>query len=354
MRISGIRTALLTLIVTSLVAGQAPSQNSSATRIAITVAALHPDGTRDVSLKQSDFKILEDGVNQRITSFSDPDDVNNILLVLDHNNTWLDDAAGRAAMEAWQKIQVALGNFMGQLHPQDRIAVATFEDRVQMALPWRTLKGPQVTTNLKVITARQAAVKDLYGTIQWALQQFEAAKGRKLIVIFTDGRDARLAPHWYENEDGHEILDPLAALPDDGEISEFQAGLSAIRKRGIPIYFLTPIPDRSATFAGPSGWDYHLNGMSGNSTLATQYLEKVRSRLNQFAEASGGRVFYLNGPDNAATILSQLPLSLALKQSYSLEYMSSPSSNDAFHRIEVQIRNGEFAAAQSRAGYSTK
>jgi hypothetical protein len=211
-----------------------------------------------------------------------------------------------------------------------------------------------VTLNLKIITSRQSAIKDMYGTIQWAIRQFDSAKGRTLIVIFTDGRDARLAPQWFSSEDGHEVLDPLAGQPDSGETAELQSVVSQIRKSTTPIYFLTPFPDKSAIFAGPTGWDYHLNGISGNSALANQYLTKLRARLEQFADSSGGRVFYLNGPDHAAQVLSQLPLALALKDSYNLEYVSSRADDNNFHRIEVRIRNGEFTAAQSRTGYFAK
>jgi VWFA-related protein len=338
-----------------LASAQPPSQNAGRFRISIAVAALNRAGVPDTSLKQSDFKVTEDGVVQQITGFAPPDAGSNILLILDHNNTWLDDAvSGRAAMDAWQKIQIALSNFVRQLQPQDRISVATFDDKVQLALPWRTHKGPPVTLSLKVISSRQSAIKDLYGTIQWATRQFDSAKGRKLIVIFTDGRDARLAPQWFASEDYHEILDPLAGLPDTGEAAELQSGLSAVRNSGIPIYFLTPFPDKSATFAGPTGWDYHLNGISGNSALAAQYLAKVRSRLEQFAEVSGGRVFYLTGPESTTSTLSQLPATLALNQSYDLEYTSSRPADNQFHRIEVRIRDGELTAAQSRTGYYAK
>jgi len=355
MRILKYCGAIPILIWTAMLAAAQPqSQNPARVRIAVAVAALNRAGMADTSLKQSDFKLTDDGVVQQITGFASPDSGSNILLILDHNNAWLDDASGKAAADAWQKMQLALSNFVSQLQPQDRISVATFDEKVQLALPWRTYKGPTVTLALKVISSRQSAIKDLYGTIQWATRQFESAKGRKAIVIFTDGRDARLAPQWFASEDFHEVLDPLAGLPDTGETNEFQSGLSVVRNTGIPIYFLTPFPDKSAAFAGPSGWDYHLNGISGNSALATQYLEKVRSRLEQFAEVSGGKVFYLTGPDSAISTLSRLPALLALRESYYLEYSSTRPADNLLHRIEVRIRDGEFVAAQSRTGYYAK
>src|SRR5215470_4023240 len=104
-------TAISILLLAFFLASAEPAQNAPQTRISLTVAALGPDGVPNTKLKESDFKIIEDGVAQQITGFSSPDAVNNILLILDHNNTWLDDAAGKTATDAWQRVQIALSNF---------------------------------------------------------------------------------------------------------------------------------------------------------------------------------------------------------------------------------------------------
>jgi hypothetical protein len=235
--------------------------------------------------------------------------------------------------------------------PKDRLLIASFENTVTPILPWRIMRsGSAVTANLSAITAPARTGKNMYGALTWAVGQFAGAKGRKVVIVFTDGRDARLTPRWFQSGDGHEILDPLAGLVDDGEAEDFKRTVDTLSQSNVQVYFVAPYPDRNARFTGPSGSDYSLNGISGNSSLSDAYLHQVRARLEQLSKATSGAVFFAGQPAEAPALYANLPHTLKLSSSYHLVFSPSERSNRA-PLIEVKIRNGEFRAAQSRTTY---
>jgi len=346
-------TFLVVALLALLALGQTIPITPAIRHISLDVAALDPNGVLVPNPTQADFQVFDNGVSQTITAFAAPDAGSNILLLFDNSNAWLRDqkAVTGPPQNLWGRMQAALGDFVKSLRPQDQIAVAVFGDRPQLVLPWTKLQGASTGVTLKVISTREYPGKDLYGSAEWATKQFAGLTGRKIVVVFTDGRDARLAPRWFQNSNGQEVLDPLAGLPDNGEAADFQRTLAVVRAADIPLYFVSPLPDQDAVFIGPTGWDYRLNGLSGNATLSSKYLALLRSRIEGLAEASGSRVFYFDRPEAAASTFARVPKALGLGLTYFIEYTPTGNTGSDPHRIEVRIRNGAYRTAQSRTEY---
>src|SRR6478735_8478644 len=81
------------------------------------------------NLGKDDFRVYEDGVVQPIRSFTPVSGGYRILLLIDHSGSM---------QRYWSFLLDGLNLFMRNLRPQDQVAIATFDNDVQVAMPWRS------------------------------------------------------------------------------------------------------------------------------------------------------------------------------------------------------------------------
>jgi von Willebrand factor type A domain len=150
------------------------------TLVSVPVIVSDRQGRYIAGLKASDFTLYEDRVKQPIAFFADTEEPINVALLLDtsKSTTW-----------ALDEIKKTAKDFVKQLRPQDRAMIVSF-DHDTMALceltsDRRTLEraigdaqiGERFGTKLR--DAVEAVMKE----------EFITVKGRKAIVLLTDGKD---------------------------------------------------------------------------------------------------------------------------------------------------------------------
>jgi hypothetical protein len=144
-------------------------------------------------LAKEDFVVREDGEVRPVLNVVSPSAPQNVLLLFDHNLTWLKDDSRRDQQvdvsAAWSRLFQSSLSFVGRLRAQDRVAIGVFEDSPKMALGWRGAKGGPLRLNAGDVLQPPTGQKDIYGVLRWAVTQFSNTNGRKSAVIFTDGRD---------------------------------------------------------------------------------------------------------------------------------------------------------------------
>src|SRR4030095_860026 len=131
-------------------------------------------------LKASDFRLYEDRVKQAIVFFADTEEPINVALLLDTSKsaTWPLDEIKKTAQD-----------FVKQLRPQDRAMIVSF-DRDTTALC-------ELTSDRKTLERAigNAQIGERFGTkLRDAVnavmkEEFRTVKGRKAIVLLTDGKD---------------------------------------------------------------------------------------------------------------------------------------------------------------------
>jgi Ca-activated chloride channel homolog len=146
----------------------------------VTVSATVMDhkGRYVSNLRQEDFHISENGVEQRVAYFEPVEKPFTVALLL--------DTSGSTAFRL-EDIQKAALAFIDQLRPDDRVMVVAFNDRV------RLLVGP---TSDREELRRAVSLKPsnsgtfVYDVVEYVLQeQLSHIQGRKALVLFTDGVD---------------------------------------------------------------------------------------------------------------------------------------------------------------------
>lgn len=147
----------------------------------VTVHLIASD-RRDVyvpDLTKEEFTIFEDGVRQQIEFFAAVRTPFHVVLMLD---------TSASTQEKLGQIQRASKMFVEQLQPADRVKVISFDDEVYDLCPFTNNRAELRNA---VDSTRPGKGTKLYDAVKLALNELSRVKGRKAIVLFTDGVDWR-------------------------------------------------------------------------------------------------------------------------------------------------------------------
>jgi Ca-activated chloride channel homolog len=228
-------------------------------------------------LGKDDFTVLEDGAPQQIRRFERVQDVPIYAGILLDTSASMSEG-GRLD----QAVQGALGFFDKVITPKDRAAVITFADQPNLAV--RFTNQPSVLAGgLAGLTASGNTA--LYDTVIYALYYFGGVKGKRAIILLTDGKD-------------------------EGSHYTFNDALEYARRSGVAIYTI--------------GID-----------LSTQNAD-VRLKLSRLADETGGRFFFIERAKELDGIYDSIQKEL--RSQYLLAYQSSKEGNDdKFRAVEVRM-----------------
>ena len=160
------------------------------TVVAVPVVVSDRNGKYIPDLTQDEFSIFEDGVQQQIIFFASISQPFHVALLLD---------TSASTQEKLGSIQRAAKTFVAQLQSEDRTAIISFDDSVRELCNFtndRTILDDAISK-----TAPGQGTK-LYDAVQVALEKLSRVKGRKAIVIFTDGVDYRSDRETYDKNIG--------------------------------------------------------------------------------------------------------------------------------------------------------
>ncbi|HUD70364.1 MAG TPA: VWA domain-containing protein [Dongiaceae bacterium] len=259
-------------------------------------------GRPALDLTRDDFKVMEDGVPQTVTHFSNARAPITIALLVDASSSMrLDDRIERAREGADEFVQA--------VEPDDRLLVRWFDDTVhgdpQPVSDRRAARG-----SLRAITpgGGTALYDALYSTATGLL----AADGRRAIVLLSDGRDQALE----ENE--------------PGSLHLFEEALERAHHSEAAIYAI--------------GLGRHLD-----REMDLTGTRSVREILETFARQTGGRAWFPERAADVAEIYRQVAADL--RQQYTLAYVSTnPARDGRWRRIDVTTGRPDLSI-RARSGY---
>ena len=146
--------------------------------VTIPVSVMDRSGRYVPLLRRENFKIFENGVEQKIAYFATTNSPFTVVLLIDTSGStqWrLDD------------IQDAAINFVDKLKPTDSVMVMSFDDRIDVECKATTDRN---TISKAIRRTSTGGGTRLYDAVEDIFKkQLPTITGRKAVVLFTDGVD---------------------------------------------------------------------------------------------------------------------------------------------------------------------
>jgi VWFA-related protein len=296
--------------------------------VTVPVSVLDRQGRFVPNLRREDFSVFENGIEQSIAYFEPAEKPFTVALVL--------DTSASTHFHLWEIKEAAIA-FATQLRPQDRVLVVSFNDQV--------LVLTEATNDLNVVNTviqQNATTGDstrLYDAVDLVIKErLNKIKGRKAIVLFTDGVDTSSYLATYQSTLREvEELDALI-YPIQYDTSDY---LRAMQGAGsITIVSSSsgwPFPGRSSSqviYSGPT-----TGGIPPPGTTKAEY-ERADKYLHELAEKTGARLYQANDPSQLAQAFSRI--AEELRRQYSLGYYPQnnpqPSAVQSGERRQIKVR----------------
>src|SRR5437016_3000678 len=146
------------------------------------------DGKYIPDLRKEDFRVWEDGVEQRVAYFASTEKPFTVALLLDTSGST------RFKLDEIQNAAIA---FVEQLRADDLVMIVSFSDKIRiLAQP----TNDRYALRNAIRQTEPGSGTRLYDAVDQVInQQFNRIEGRKAIVLFTDGVDTTSKHASYES-----------------------------------------------------------------------------------------------------------------------------------------------------------
>jgi VWFA-related protein len=243
------------------------------------------DGRPVNDLQEIDFKVLDDGKPVKVAKFEHVANLPlSIGLAIDTSESM------RPRMAEAQKAASAF--FAEVLHPGDKAFVVAFDLRPELVQKWSPNGGDLTAGLAKLRTGDSTALHD---AVAFSLYNFAGVKGRRALIVLTDGRDT-------------------------SSKLTFDQTLEYARRAGVPIYGI-------GIGIAPTAVD-------------------VRFNFGKLCNETGGTVFYIDHASDLKRIYDQIESEL--RSQYVLAFYPPDDAGAKFHEVTVQVRG---ATAKTIRGY---
>jgi len=284
--------------------------------VSVNVVVSDPAGRSVAGLNRGDFSVLEDDEPQTVREIKPVGIPYNMLVLVDRSV--------REKKSPWPDIVLkSVDRFLKSMRGPDRLAVGLFDTRVSVVLDWRpTING--VRQNVLISPSDRGT--EFFEAVNWAIDELRTVKGRRGVIMYTDGRDISMYPRMV-TLGGQLQPEPNYSVPASAE-ARFQQTLARVKESKIPFYFVAIDTDvqltgNNATFKLP-GW--------------VSFLGAARSRIEDLAAASGGSVIFPRKVDEVAPFYKQIQTELG--SAYIVSYNTSkPGGDGHFRHIEVRVQS---------------
>ncbi|HYN21565.1 MAG TPA: VWA domain-containing protein, partial [Thermoanaerobaculia bacterium] len=242
-------------------------------------------------LSREDFKVYEDGVEQEVRRFELVRDVPIYAGVVLDTSGSMGERNGNKLKAA---VRGAMTFFDNVITPKDRAAVITFADEPTLAV--------RFTNDTEVLAGGLAGLvaegdTALHDSLVYALHYFGGLKGKRALILLSDGQDF-------------------------GSKYTFGEALDYARRSGVAIY-----------------------------TVGIDLKEfEVRTKLQRLADETGGRSFFVDVTGELGKVFETVEKEL--RSQYLLAYQSSnPSRDEKFRAVEVKVAKPGLEAKTLRGYY---
>ena len=290
--------------------------------VVLAVSVHDAEGRAVSGLGPERFLIFDNGRRQEIISFNQRRAPVNAVLLLD---------ASASVFGQMRFIRQAAARFIEELAEADRVCVMQFADRVELLADWMAAghRAELVKAlNWRYHPGQRTAFYD--GLYLAAEEKLNEVRGRRIIVLLTDGLDTAERPH---------------AL--------YEHALNAVRRAEATVYVISLTASvRAEVDKKRGGRLAQLLAGAVDRKRVAQYLARIDAAeqlLSELAKRTGGQIFFPVRADD----INQAYAAVAaeLRHQYMISYRPEPRAGEGeWHRVRVLVIPGGYEVT-TREGY---
>jgi Ca-activated chloride channel homolog len=270
-----------------------PLFKSEANSVTVDVAIVNPKGQFIPGIPRGNFRILEDGVPQKVDSFAMGEAPMTVAVVVEFSNLWQSYYS-----QSWQDTLQALYGFMGTLKPDDTVAVVAYDIRPEILSDFSTDRrdAQEALSRLNIAAFSES---NLFDALTFTAQRMSEIQERKAILLIASGQDTFSKLNYGETR-------------------------KIMQRAGVPVYAIS---------IGQA-----LRIMYENYVGAIQRMDWLQAdnQMRTFANETGGIAFFPRFAGELPNIMQQLQQ--ALRSQYNFTYHPSNVSKDGtFRKIKVEL-----------------
>lgn len=275
------------LVANARTAGAAITPGVEVAVVQVAATVTDRQGRFVRGLRQDAFRIFEDGAPQEVLHFIGEGTPRELVVAVDMSGSMT---------EAMERCRGAVKSFLGALEPDDHLTLLAFNDGIYTAASRE--KNPAARLRAVDRLAPWGGTA-LYDVVLRGLELLERQRGRRALVLFTDGEDRS----------------SRATVKDVERRVEVSAA---------PIYVIAQ-----------------------GKGVRERELKRVMDRL---ADVSGGRSFYTDRIEQLEGVFSEITEDL--DSQYLLAYEPTNAERDGSWRtIRVEVKGKEGHRVRARQGY---
>ena len=276
-----------------------PRFRAEVNQVVVYVSVYGDDDQLVPGLKEEEFVLYEDRLEQELTGFVQTDVPSSIGIVLDSSGSM----RNRMGM-----VEEAIDLFLDQNNPENELFFVRFDDEVELEEDF-TQEVDDIRDAISNVVVKGGTA--LYDAIYLAVDKAQdGSEPKKVLVVFTDGED----------KDSYYTSEELMEKVQEADTQIFI------------VAFLDKQLKKSRGFFG----------------VFKSKKDKVQNEISEIAEVTGAKAFFPDDIDELNGIFENI--AKELKNQYRLTYISSNRDRDgAWRRIDVKVNSAEEKKLKVRA-----
>ncbi len=282
--------------------------------VTVPVSVSDKGGKFVPGLTREKFHLSENGVEQEIAFFDDTEAPFTVALMLDMSNST------EKSLADIQKSAVA---FLDQLRPRDKVMVVAFNKDIYQLT---SATSDRAELEKQVYRTISGGTTSVYDALDFVAEKFRSVRGRKAVVLFSDGVDTASQATYEDSLQTARGLDSL---------------IYTIRYETY-----NPVTN---FFSGKSDGSQTLVTVTARGENLKKAYDRGTGYVKLIADFSGGRYFLADSPKRLVDVFGSI--ADELRRQYSIGYYpKEDSSGKALRKIKVAVDVPE-AEVRTRKAY---
>jgi Ca-activated chloride channel family protein len=278
--------------------------------VTVGVRVAERSGREVTGLALRNFTLYEDGIVQKIESFSNEEQPIALGILLDRSNSMSENSKLERAKEA----AVAL---VRAARPESAFAYLPFDHEVRGTVGYHT---DRLRVEQEISATTLGGGTSLYDAVLVGLSRASGAShGRRALVVFSDGADQHSV----------HTLDEVVRAVQESQVQLYGIGYFSKEEEAV----------------------FH-NGPARISLIDGQQIDNPRIVFQRLAKESGAEAFFPRSDQDLRRTIERITTDL--RTQYTLAYHPSrPLTAGEYRRIEVKVQGGRWRV-RARPGYGAR